>query len=74
MWVRLVEEHDAHISESTVRALVARLKRELRVASVDVAVVQTHLAGDEAEVIPSGSKRTYVPCGRTAGTAPETIP
>ncbi len=50
MWERLVEEHDAVISESTVRAMVARLKVDLRIGTVDVAIVQTHLAGAEAEV------------------------
>lgn len=50
VWERLVGEHDAVISPSTVRALVARLKRELDIAAVSVTIVQTHLAGDEAEV------------------------
>ncbi len=50
VWERLVEEHDAAISASTVRAMVARLKVDLRIGVVDVAVVQTHLAGEEAEV------------------------
>jgi len=45
MWERLVEEHDAQISASAVRAMVARLKVELRIGTVDVAIVQTHLGG-----------------------------
>jgi len=50
IWERLLDEHDAQISASTVRVMVARLKADLRIATVDVAIVQTHLAGEEAEV------------------------
>ena len=50
VWERLVEEHDAVISASTVRAMVVRLKRELAIDAVDVTVPQTHPPGAEAEV------------------------
>jgi transposase len=49
VFTRLVEEHDADVSESTVRAYVAEVKAELssgRLASVP----QTKVAGSEAEV------------------------
>lgn len=50
IWERLVAEHDAVISSSTVRALVKRLKLELEITALSVSVPQTHLAADEAEV------------------------
>lgn len=49
VWTRLVDEHGADVSESTVRAYVAEVKAELssgRLASVP----QTKTAGSEAEV------------------------
>lgn len=50
VWQRLLDEHHAQVSESTVRALVARLKREVGLSRVQVTVPQTHAPGDEAEV------------------------
>lgn len=50
VWERLVEEHDAVIAASTVRAMVVRLKRELAIDAVNVTVPQTHPPGAEAEV------------------------
>jgi hypothetical protein len=50
VWERLVAEHGATISASTVRVLVARCKRELNIATVQVMIPQTHLPGAEAEV------------------------
>ncbi len=50
VWERLVDEHDAKISPSTVRDLVARLRAELGQRRVEVMVPQTHLPGAEAEV------------------------
>lgn len=59
VWERLVDEHGAQISASTVRALVARCKRELGVATVEAMVPQTHLPGGEAEV-DFGESWTYL--------------
>lgn len=50
VWERLVAEQGARISQSTVRALVARCRRELDIATVEVMIPQTHLPGQEAEV------------------------
>lgn len=50
IWERLVEEHGATISSSSARGLVARVKADLGMATVEVMICQTHLAGDEAEV------------------------
>ena len=49
VWSRLVEEHGAQVSESTVRAYVAEVKAELYAAR-EVSVPQTKLLGGEAEV------------------------
>ncbi|KAB7740030.1 IS21 family transposase [Nostocoides sp. F2B08] len=50
VWQRLLEEHDARVSESAVRLLVARLKREVGLSRVEAMVPQTHPPGAEAEV------------------------
>lgn len=50
IWERLVEEHDAKISSSSARALVASLKQELNIATIEVMIVQDHSPGEEAEV------------------------
>ncbi|HQU00610.1 MAG TPA: IS21 family transposase [Acidimicrobiales bacterium] len=47
---RLVEEHDAEISESTVRRYVAHYKRRHALPVSEVKISQTHPLGDEAEV------------------------
>lgn len=49
VWSRLVEEHGAQVSESTVRAYVAEVKAELW-AGAAASVPQTKLLGGEAEV------------------------
>lgn len=49
IWARLVDEHDAQVSESTVRAYVAEVRAELSAGRV-AAVPQTKLVGSEAEV------------------------
>jgi len=50
VWHRLLEEHSASLSESTVRPHVARIKSEVGLARREVMVPQTHPAGAEAEV------------------------
>jgi transposase len=50
VWQRLVEEEGVRVAESSVRALVARLRGELGDATRQVVVPQTHPAGAEAEV------------------------
>lgn len=50
VWQRLVAEHDARVSESAVRGMVARLKVEVGLKKKEVMIVQDHLAGVEAEV------------------------
>ena len=50
IWQRLVDEHGADISPSTVRALVARLRAEIGASAADVPIGQVHAAGAEAEV------------------------
>jgi transposase len=47
---RLVEEEGAQVGESTVRAMVARIRREIVSGRSTVMVPQTHLVGCEAEV------------------------
>jgi transposase len=47
---RLVEEHDAEISESTVRRYVAEAKRKRAFGIPQVMVPQSHPLGEEAEV------------------------
>ena len=50
VWQRLVEEFDAEVSESTVRALVHDLKIEIGLDRRLVTVPQTHAPGRDAEV------------------------
>jgi len=50
VWQRLVDEEGAVVAESTVRAVVAALKRELESGTALVTVPQVHPPGDEAEV------------------------
>ncbi len=49
VWSRLVDEHGAEVSESTVRAYVAQVKGELYLAAA-ASVPQTKRLGGEAEV------------------------
>lgn len=50
IWQRLIEEEGGVMAESSVRHLVARLRRELNSGRSLVSVPQTHPAGREAEV------------------------
>jgi transposase len=50
IWERLVEEEGAVVSQSAVRALVARLRGEIGLGRPVVTVPQTHPVGEEAEV------------------------
>jgi transposase len=50
IWQRLVDEHDATLAESTVRAYVGERRREMRNVTKVVAVPQLHAPGAEAEV------------------------
>lgn len=50
IWQRLVEEHGAKVSESSVTHAVGRIRRELSEGTRKVAVPQTHAPGAEAEV------------------------
>ena len=50
IWMRLVDEHGASVSESTVRARVAQNRFELTGHAAGVTVPQTHVPGEEAEV------------------------
>jgi transposase len=50
IWQRLVDEHGAQISESTVRHYVAVAKGRRPIAAAEVMVPQTHPLGYEAEV------------------------
>jgi len=50
VWQRLVEEEGVVVAESSVRALVGQLRREIVDQSLAVAVPQTHLPAEEAEV------------------------
>jgi transposase len=50
IWQRLVEEYGAEVSESTVRAFVAEVRRELGTGTGLVTVPQTHRPAEEAEV------------------------
>ena len=50
VWQRLVEEHDAQVSESAVRGFVAQVKAELSNVAGDVTVGQEHAPGADAEV------------------------
>ena len=50
IWQRLIDEEGARVAESSVRALVARLRGEIGTGRSVVTVPQTHGAGAEAEV------------------------
>lgn len=50
VWQRLLDEQGADVAESSVRALVARLRREMSSGLVQVTVPQTHGPAEEAEV------------------------
>ena len=50
IWQRLVDERGATVAESTVRACVARLRRELESGRQVVTIPQLHPPGEEAEV------------------------
>ncbi|MGZ8802869.1 MAG: IS21 family transposase [Mycobacterium sp.] len=50
VWQRLVAEHQASLAEVTVSRYVARRRVELGLATREVSIPQTHLAGAEAEV------------------------
>jgi transposase len=50
VWQRLVDEHGAQVAESTVRAFVAQVRAEIAGKVGDVAIVQDHQDGAEAEV------------------------
>lgn len=50
VWQRLVEEEGAQVAESSVRALVAELRRQIGAKAAEVAVPQTHGPAEEAEV------------------------
>lgn len=50
VWQRLVEEEGVEVAESSVRALVAELRREILDQSLQVKVPQTHGPAEEAEV------------------------
>src|SRR5215468_1962421 len=50
VWQRLVAEHGAQVSESTVRAFVAEVRAELGTGTSVVTVPQTHPPAQEAEV------------------------
>ena len=50
VWQRLVDEHDAAVSESTVRAYVAVAKGRRPIVAAEVMVPQTHPLGYESEV------------------------
>ena len=56
---RLVEEHDAEVSESSVRRYVGSIKRTHSLSLPDVCVPQSHHLGDEAEV-DFGQVRFYL--------------
>ena len=49
VWQRLLEEEGAVVAESSVRALVAKLKVEVGLVRRSVSVPQTHLSAAEAE-------------------------
>ena len=50
VWQRLVEEHGAQVSESSVRGFVAEVKAELTGVATEVTIVQEHAPGEQAEV------------------------
>jgi transposase len=50
VWQRLMDEEGAQVAESSVRALVVRLRTEIGTGRSLVTVPQTHGVGEEAEV------------------------
>jgi transposase len=50
VWQRLVAEHQATLAEVTVSRYIARRRVELGLATREVSIPRTHLAGAEAEV------------------------
>ena len=50
IWQRLVDERGATVAESTVRAYVGRVRRELESGRAVVTIPQLHPPGEEAEV------------------------
>jgi len=50
VWQRLVDEHDAEVSETTVRRYVAKAKGRRPIVASEVMVPQSHPLGYEAEV------------------------
>lgn len=50
VWQRLVEEEGVEVAESSVRTLVAKLRRDIFDQSLEVKVPQTHAPAAEAEV------------------------
>ena len=50
VWQRLADERGATVAESTVRAYVGRVRRELESGRVTVTIPQLHPPGEEAEV------------------------
>ena len=50
VWQRLVDERGASVAESTVRAYVGRVRRELESGRAVVTIPQLHPPGEEAEV------------------------
>jgi transposase len=61
IWQRLVDEHGAQLSESTVRHYVASVKGRRRIPAAEVMISQTHPLGAESEV-DFGSVSFYL-CG-----------
>jgi transposase len=59
VWQRLVHEHGAEVSESTVRRFVAEVRRHQELPLVAVKVPQHHGLGEEAEV-DFGSATVYL--------------
>ncbi len=50
VWQRLLDEHGARIGESTVRAYVSEVRRDLLSGIDEVTIVARHGPGEEAEV------------------------
>jgi len=50
VWQRLLDEHAADVGESTVRAYVSEVRRELLSGATLVTIVALHPPGEEAEV------------------------
>jgi transposase len=50
VWQRLLDEHDAEVGESTVRAYVSEVRRELLSGATLVTIIALHPPGEEAEV------------------------